>query len=140
MISLRLLTLHFSNVLVYKLQPPCKRLSTRRQCVNYVTLAGSSVTRKSNSCAPLLFNSRDYSFVKLFIQFMVINRCKTAVKGALNKLQFHIYFTTYGKLSVTEMDRNMNYSSAPHLSNQFKIMTGPTHFRQLKDKRTSSIK
>jgi len=35
----------------------------------------------------------------------------------------------------------MNYSSVAHLSNQFKKVTGltPSHFRQLKDKRRTSI-
>jgi AraC-like DNA-binding protein len=47
----------------------------------------------------------------------------------------------YGELNITEIAWKMNYSSVAHLSNQFKKMTGlsPSHFRQLKDKRRSSI-
>jgi len=35
----------------------------------------------------------------------------------------------------------MNYSSVAHLSNQFKKVTGltPSHFRQLKNKRRSTL-
>jgi AraC-like DNA-binding protein len=35
----------------------------------------------------------------------------------------------------------MNYSSVPHLSNQFKKMTGltPSHFKKMKDQRRSPI-
>lgn len=47
----------------------------------------------------------------------------------------------YDELSITEIAWKMNYSSVAHLSNQFKKMTGlsPSHFKQLKDKRRSSI-
>ena len=47
----------------------------------------------------------------------------------------------YDELSITEIAYKMNYSSLAHLSNQFKKMTGltPSHFKQLKDKRRSSI-
>ena len=47
----------------------------------------------------------------------------------------------YDELNITEIAWKMNYSSVAHLSNQFKKVTGltPSHFRQLKDKRRSSI-
>jgi AraC-like DNA-binding protein len=47
----------------------------------------------------------------------------------------------YDELNITEIAYKMNYSSVAHLSNQFKKMTGltPSHFKQLKDKRRSSI-
>src|SRR6187401_3770813 len=47
----------------------------------------------------------------------------------------------YGELNITEIAWKMNYSSNAHLSNQFKKITGlsPSHFKQLKDKRRSSI-
>lgn len=47
----------------------------------------------------------------------------------------------YGELNITEIAWKMNYSSVAHLSNQFKKMTGltPSHFKQLKEKRRSSI-
>jgi len=44
-------------------------------------------------------------------------------------------------LNITEIAWKMNYSSVAHLSNQFKKVTGltPSHFRQLKDRKRSSI-
>jgi len=47
----------------------------------------------------------------------------------------------YGELNITEIAWKMNYSSVAHLSNQFKKSTGlsPSHFKQLKDKRRTSI-
>ncbi len=47
----------------------------------------------------------------------------------------------YDELNITEIAWKMNYSSVAHLSNQFKKVTGltPSHFRQLKDKRRTSI-
>ncbi len=47
----------------------------------------------------------------------------------------------YGELNITEIAWKMNYSSVAHLSNQFKKATGlsPSHFKQLKDKRRTSI-
>ena len=47
----------------------------------------------------------------------------------------------YDELNITEISWKMNYSSVAHLSNQFKKVTGltPSHFKQLKDKRRSSI-
>jgi len=47
----------------------------------------------------------------------------------------------YDELNITEIAWKMNYSSVAHLSNQFKKATGfsPSHFKQLKDKRRSSL-
>jgi YesN/AraC family two-component response regulator len=47
----------------------------------------------------------------------------------------------YGELNISEIAWKLNYSSVAHLSTQFKKVTGltPSHFRQLKDKRRSSI-
>ena len=47
----------------------------------------------------------------------------------------------YDELNITEIAWKMNYSSVAHLSNQFKKMTGlsPSHFKKLKDKRSSQI-
>jgi len=47
----------------------------------------------------------------------------------------------YGELSIAEIAWKMNYSSAAHLSNQFKQVTGfsPSYYKQLKDKRRSPI-
>ena len=47
----------------------------------------------------------------------------------------------YDELNITEIAYKMNYSSVAHLSNQFKKATGlsPSHFKQVKDRKRSSI-
>lgn len=47
----------------------------------------------------------------------------------------------YGEHNITEIAWKMGYSSVAHLSSQFKKVTGlsPSHFKQLKDKRRTSI-
>lgn len=47
----------------------------------------------------------------------------------------------YDELSLTEIAHKLHYSSVAHLSNQFKKITGltPSHFKQLKEKRRSSL-
>ena len=47
----------------------------------------------------------------------------------------------YDELSVSEIALQLNYSSASHLSKQFKKATGltPSHFKQLKEKKRKPI-
>lgn len=47
----------------------------------------------------------------------------------------------YNELSLSEISFQLNYSSVPHLSNQFKKTTGitPTQFKQLKNKKRTQI-
>jgi AraC-like DNA-binding protein len=47
----------------------------------------------------------------------------------------------YGELNLTQIAFKLHYSSVAHLSNQFKKITGltPSYFKQLKDKRRSSL-
>lgn len=47
----------------------------------------------------------------------------------------------YDELSLSEIAVKVNYSSVSHLSKQFKKVTGftPSHFRQLKEKKRSSL-
>lgn len=47
----------------------------------------------------------------------------------------------YGEHNITEIAWKMGYSSVAHLSSQFKKATGlsPSHFKQQKDKRRTSI-
>ena len=48
---------------------------------------------------------------------------------------------TYDELSLSEIAFQLNYSSASHLSKQFKKVTGltPTHFKQIKEKKRHPI-
>ena len=59
----------------------------------------------------------------------------------LHKIERIKELILYGEYNITEIAYKMNYSSVAHLSNQFKKMTGlsPSHFKQLKDKKRSSI-
>lgn len=47
----------------------------------------------------------------------------------------------YGELTLSEIAYSMGYSSAAHLSAQFKKVTGfnPSYFRQLKDKKRKNL-
>ncbi len=47
----------------------------------------------------------------------------------------------YDELNLTEISYKMHYSSAAHLSNQFKKMTGltPSHYKRLKHKRRKPL-
>ena len=47
----------------------------------------------------------------------------------------------YDEFNLTEIAYKLHYSSVAHLSNQFKKVTGltPSHFKQLKDKRMSTL-
>lgn len=47
----------------------------------------------------------------------------------------------YDELNLSEIAFELNYSSAAHLSNQFKKVTGfsPTYFKQLKDRKRKQI-
>ncbi len=47
----------------------------------------------------------------------------------------------YDEFNLSEIARMVHYSSAAHLSNQFKKITGltPSHFKKLKDKRRIAI-
>ena len=94
----------------------------------------------------------------------IIIDAKSGVSGAGKKLEYEYLFSEvqgttiehfvishkverikeliiYNELNITEIARKMNYSSVAYLSNQFKKVTGlsPFHFKQLKDKRRSSI-
>jgi len=48
---------------------------------------------------------------------------------------------TYNELTLSEIAYQLNYSTASHLSNQFKKVTGfsPSYFKQLKDKKRKQI-
>ena len=74
-----------------------------------------------------LFSDVQGITIKKFIIFHKIERVKELI--------------IYDELSLKEIARNMHYSSASHLSNQFKMITGysPTHFKNLKSKRRSPI-
>ena len=82
---------------------------------------------------------KDYSYLSgLFSEVEGVTIEKYIINQKIEKVKELII---YDELNITEIAWKMNYSSVAHLSNQFKKVTGltPSHFRQLKDKRRSSI-
>lgn len=59
----------------------------------------------------------------------------------LHKIERVKELLLYDELSLTEIAHSLNYSSAAHLSNQFKKITGltPTFFKQLKHKKRIAL-
>ncbi len=59
----------------------------------------------------------------------------------LQKIEKVKELLTYNELSIQQIANQMNYSSAAHLSNQFKKITGfsPSFYKQLKDKKRKQI-
>lgn len=59
----------------------------------------------------------------------------------LHKIERVKELLLYDELSLSEIANSMNYSSAAHLSNQFKKITGltPTFFKQLKHKKRIAL-
>lgn len=83
--------------------------------------------------------SRNYTYMaNLFSEVQGISIERFIIAHKIERIKELII---YDELTITEIAWKMNYSSVAHLSNQFKKVTGltPSHFRQLKDKRRSSI-
>ena len=101
-----------------------------------------------NADEELKINLSDYLSQKLNHDYTYLANLFSEVQGTTIE-QFHIShkiervkeFLVYNEHTLTEIAYKMNYSSVAHLSNQFKKNTGlsPSHFKQLKNKRRSSI-
>ena len=77
-----------------------------------------------------------------FEQFTLIIGILAVLFEAVRHLKEKIKeWLSYNELSLSEMAWRLSYSSAAHLSNQFKKITGftPTYFKQLKDKKRIQI-
>ena len=93
-------------------------------------------------------NFSDYLSQKLNHDYTYMSNLFSEVQGStiehfiiLHKIERIKEYIIYDELTISEIAWKLNYSSVSHLSNQFKKVTGltPTHFRQLKDKRRTSI-
>jgi len=93
-------------------------------------------------------NFSDYLSEKLNHDYTYLANLFSEIQGTtieqfviLHKIERIKELIIYDELNITEIAWKMNYSSVAHLSNQFKKITGlsPTHFKQLKVKRRSSI-
>lgn len=97
---------------------------------------------------PLKMNFSDYLSEKLHHDYTYMSNLFSEVQGTtiehfiiFHKIEHVKELLIYNELNITEIAWKMNYSSVAHLSNQFKKVTGlsPSHFKQLKNKRISSI-
>jgi AraC-like DNA-binding protein len=93
-------------------------------------------------------NFSDYLSQKLNHDYTYMSNLFSEVQGStiehfiiLHKIERIKEYIIYDELTISEIAWKLNYSSVAHLSNQFKKVTGftPTHFKQLKDKRRTSI-
>ena len=93
-------------------------------------------------------NFSDYLSEKLSHNYTYLANLFSEVQGTTiehfiiaHKIERIKELIIYDELNITEIAWKLNYSSVAHLSNQFKKVTGlsPSHFKQLKDKRRSSI-
>ena len=93
-------------------------------------------------------NLSDYLSEKLSHDYTYLANLFSEVKGITiekfylgHKIERVKELIVYDELNLTEIAFKMHYSSVGHLSNQFKKVTGltPTHFKQLKNKRRSTL-
>ena len=93
-------------------------------------------------------NYSDYISEKLNYDYTYLSNLFSAVKGItiqqfiiVHKIEKVKELLFYDELNLTEIAFRMHYSSVAHLSNQFKKITGlsPSHYKQLKDRKRSSI-
>lgn len=93
-------------------------------------------------------NYSDYISEKLDYDYTYLANIFSEVKGItiqqfiiIHKVEKVKELLLYDELNVTEISYKLHYSSAAHLSNQFKKITGltPTYYKQLKKKRKKNL-
>ncbi len=93
-------------------------------------------------------NLSDYLSKKLQYDYTYMANLFSEVKGITiekfyltHKIEKVKELIVYDELNLSEIAYKMHYSSVSHLSNQFKKITGltPSHFKQLKNKRRSTL-
>ena len=93
-------------------------------------------------------NYSDFISEKLNYDYTYLSNLFSEVKGItiqqfiiIHKIERAKELLCYEELSLTEISYKLHYSSAAHLSNQFKKVTGltPSHYKQLKDKMRNPI-
>jgi AraC-like DNA-binding protein len=93
-------------------------------------------------------NFSDYISKKLNYDYTYLANVFSAVKGVsiqqfiiLNKIEKVKELLLYDELNLSEISNKLHYSSASHLSNQFKKVTGfaPSSFKRLKKKRNQNL-
>ncbi|UZR99954.1 helix-turn-helix domain-containing protein [Chondrinema litorale] len=93
-------------------------------------------------------NYSDYISGKLNYDYTYLANIFSEVKGItiqqfiiLHKIEKVKELLLYDELTLTEISFKLHYSSAAHLSNQFKKLTGltPSFFKKLKKKRRNNL-
>lgn len=93
-------------------------------------------------------NYSDYISQKLNHDYTYLSNIFSEMKGItiqqfiiIHKIERAKELMLYDELNLTEISYRLDYSSAAHLSNQFKKITGfsPSHFKHLKEKRRQPI-
>jgi len=97
---------------------------------------------------PLPNNFSDYLSQKLQYDYTYLANLFSEVQGTTiehfmiaHKIERVKELLVYDEMNLTEIAYQLHYSSVSHLSAQFKKVTGltPTHFKQIKDKRRSTL-
>jgi AraC-like DNA-binding protein len=93
-------------------------------------------------------NYSDYISEKLNYDYTYLSNIFSEVKGItiqhyiiMHKIEKVKELLLYDELTLSEISYKLHYSSAAHLSNQFKKITGlsPSFFKQLKQKRILNL-
>jgi AraC-like DNA-binding protein len=93
-------------------------------------------------------NYSDYLSEKLGYDYTYLANTFSEVKGItiqqfiiIHKIEKVKELLLYDELSISEISYKLHYSSAAHLSNQFKRITGltPSFYKQLKEKRRGNL-
>ncbi|MBK6504461.1 MAG: AraC family transcriptional regulator [Ignavibacteria bacterium] len=96
----------------------------------------------------LKVNFSEYLSQKLCYDYNYLSNLFTEVQGTTiekfiiqHKIERVKELIVYDELSMSEIAYKLHYSSAAHLSNQFKRITGltPSHFKQLKEKKLINL-
>lgn len=137
----------------------CKRLSTNLRTLGLELITdGRSilVERIKNLIIQAIHNSDEliktnfstYISSQLRYDYTYLSNVFSKVKGIsiqqfiiLNKVEKVKELLAYGELNIAEISDKLHYSSAAHLSHQFKKSTGftPSLFRRLKKKRSKNL-
>ncbi len=97
---------------------------------------------------PMQINYSDYISEKLNYDYTYLSNIFSEVKGItiqqfiiIHKIERAKELLLYDELTISEISYKLNYSSAAHLSNQFKKITGltPSFYKKLRGQRKINL-
>jgi AraC-like DNA-binding protein len=111
----------------------------RQVAIDYVYNSDGQPNHRFSS---LLSKELDYSYTYLANFFSEVQATTIEQYIISLKIERIKELIIFGEDTFSEIAHKLNYSSAQHLSMQFKKMTGltPSHFKNLKSKRRSTLK